>query len=91
MEIITDYKWKSLLCFYELTKKEKQDLDWIEEETARVFRYRGNVYSLDEFMAIPNGAFPTKWHGYHSDSFFSGILIEVSEDGEQYRVGTYIS
>lgn len=22
------------------------------------------------------------WHGFHSDSFFSGVAIQVSRDGE---------
>lgn len=30
------------------------------------------------------------WDGYHSDSYFSGIVIKLSPDGEQYQVGTYI-
>ena len=31
-----------------------------------------------------------EWHAYLSDSFFSGILIRVSDDGEQYQIATFI-
>lgn len=92
LEIKTDRKWKNLLYFYELTEKEKKELDWIEDDTASVFRYRGNVYALDEFMRIPDGAEDLKgWDGYRSDSYFSGIVVKISDDGEQYMAGTYIS
>ena len=92
IEIITDHKWKPFLYFYELTEREKEELDWITDDSMNVFRYRGNVYSIDEFMRFDKHApFPETWHGYKSDSYFSGILIEISNDGEMYRVGLYLS
>ena len=29
------------------------------------------------------------WDGYISDSFFSGVLIKISDDNEEYQIGTY--
>lgn len=94
LKIITNNHWHNFLYGYELTEEEKKEFDWLSEEeieTDTFFRYRGNCYSLSEFMRIPKGMFPSNWHGYHSDSFFSGILIEVSEDAETYKVGLYLS
>ena len=54
------------------------------------FKYRGYWYHLDGFMRCPNGMFEGKWNGYTSDSFFSGVLIAISDDGETYKVATYI-
>jgi len=31
------------------------------------------------------------WHGHKGDSFFSGTLIRVSDDGEEYQIATYLS
>jgi hypothetical protein len=31
------------------------------------------------------------WDGYQSDSYFSGVVIKISPDGEQYKIGTYFS
>ena len=60
--------------------------------------YRDKTYHLSEFSNLnnkahyPNGSpFPIPWNGYISDSYFSGIVIELSEDGEMYRIGTYFS
>ena len=68
------------------------------------FRYRGVIYDPSEFMAVPsplNGwalehddsADPefSKWQGYQSDSYFSGVVIRYSDDCERYQVGTYMS
>ena len=89
MQIKTDHKWKNFLDWYQLTDKEKADFDYM---STSFIRYRGAVYSMDDFMVLDaQSPFPGKWHGYQSDSFYSGVLIELSDDGEQYRIGTYIS
>jgi hypothetical protein len=31
------------------------------------------------------------WDGVVSDTYFSGVLIALSNDGEEYIVGTYYS
>jgi hypothetical protein len=101
IEIITDNKWKDLKYGHEVPEKVLNDqFDWLDEEE-RVggygfIKYRGNWYHLSEFMCIEkqhndddDGAF-SSWHGYKSDSFFSGVVIKVSDDGEGYKIGTYI-
>lgn len=40
-------------------------------------------------MRIPHGSDFKGWDGYASDSYFSGVLIKLSRDGEEYMVGTY--
>lgn len=69
------------------------DFDWTDEDdTDGFFRYRGVWYHVSMFTRIPelrdedrfNG-----WHGIHNDSFFSGVVIALSSDGEEFRVGTY--
>lgn len=38
-----------------------------------------------------SGDVMSAWHGYHGDSYFSGVLIRLSDDGERYQVATYFS
>jgi hypothetical protein len=54
------------------------------------FRYRGHWYHLDQFMPAPIATI-AGWDGYASDSYFSGIVIKLSRDGERIKVGTYFS
>jgi len=70
-------------------------------EFIEVIRYRGEVYRLDDFMAVHNRFYnpnPPDWllpfDGYLNDSYFSGILIQYAGDdcGEiGYKVYTFIS
>jgi|TARA_R110002020_G_scaffold144633_3_gene317688 hypothetical protein len=80
------------------------DLDWTDEnDNDGYFCYRGIWYHTGQFMRFCGTAWiespdPTvsstevqsdKWDGYHGDSFFSGILIKLSDDCETYRIATY--
>jgi hypothetical protein len=95
LKIITDHKWKNFLYGYELTKWEQKDFDHLSQEeidSGAFFRYRKQVYSLEGFMVIMGPENPLKsWDGYQSDSYFSGVVLRVSKDGEQYQVGLYLS
>jgi len=74
--------------------------DWNEEtgEEEACFKHKGNTYFLSEFVNIHNKVHnpnPPEWmkefDGYMSDSYFSGLLIKLSECGEGVKVYTYIS
>lgn len=69
--------------------KVRDEYDWMDDQefyAAEFFRYKGRVYSLDEFTAT--GAFPG-FDGNYADSFFSGVLVRVVYDGESVVVGRY--
>ena len=93
--ITTDNKWKKFKYRNEVPGNVLQNqFDYLDAETyfdGFIF-YRGVWYHLSEFMVCgQNSPFPKKWEGYTSDSFFSGVLLRVSPDGERYMIATYIS
>jgi len=56
------------------------------------FRYRGNVYDIGEFMRCESKDSPlASWHGYSSDSMFSGVLIRLVDNGESVIVARFYS
>ena len=62
--------------------------DWLDEDSDDgFFCYRGTWYHLSQFISANDNG----WQGYHSDSYFSGVVLRLSPDGETYIVGTYIS
>lgn len=81
---------------WELSPKERAEfdyLDWqaIEDgcDSATLFRYKGVLYDLREFQRVqPNSLFDP-WDGYMSDSFFSGLVIRLVDNGERCVVGRY--
>lgn len=55
-----------------------------DETTDGFIQWRGYWYHLDQFMI---GA-PGDWHGVCGESYFSGMLIKVHEDGT-YTIASY--
>jgi hypothetical protein len=94
MRYTTDHKWKSFKYRYEVPQAVlDSDFDYqdAEETFDGYFRYRNVWYHLDGFMRSDDGHFsdaPIRIHGFASDSAFSGVGIEISSDGETYRVTT---
>lgn len=95
MTIKSDKKWRNLLYEDELPKKQRKEFDYLNDEefaTRNFAKYRGNYYDVNEFMRVPdNGSAFAKWDGYMSDTYFSGVLITLSSDGEQYKIGRFYS
>ena len=64
-------------------------LDWTnEDDCGGYIHYKGYWYHLSEFMRhSPHD----DWHGSRADGFYSGVVIRLSEDGEEYQIGTWIA
>ena len=95
-EIRTNNQPRELLSQFDLTEKEKAEFDYMDdpenEAGIEFFRYKGQIYTLGDFMRLDkNNPFPGDWHGYKGDSFFSGLLIRLDDTGESVVVGQYFS
>lgn len=93
MEIRTNNRPRHIICGFELSDKEKQGFEYLaaDLDTASFFRYKGQVYDLGEFMRIGENSPLSGWHGYASDSYFSGIVVKYCNDYESVIVGRYFS
>ncbi len=95
MNIITNNQWRNMLYGYELPESVKSDFDYIDDiDSSDFIKYRGVYYSVCDFMRLPEVGGPDfgeQWDGYASDSFFSGVLIQLSPEDNIYKVATYIS
>jgi hypothetical protein len=73
--------------------------DNVNPDIESCFKYKGITYFLSEFMPVEldspfclfNKEGEKLFDGYHSDSFFSGILIKLDENSEAIKAYTYIS
>ena len=91
INIITNNKPRQLIYGYELTDKQKQDFDYIDDIDSHDFvKYKNNIYDLSEFMRVENNDSLKDWHGYSSDSFFSGTLVKYL-DSDTVIMGWYYS
>lgn len=69
--------------------KIRQQFDYLtdeEFENESFISYKGYVYAMSDFMRIEKDSTgdlaQLGWHGYSSDSFFSGVLIKLCDDGD---------
>jgi hypothetical protein len=106
MKIKTNNVPRDVIYGWELYANEREQFDYIDwdavergETMPEFFRYKGELYDLGEFATTGHimDDEVTKWDGYQSDSFFSGIVIRwPREDGqsepdfERVIVGTYM-
>ena len=99
MKIITNNKQRSIIYGFELSDKEKEQFDYLDDiDECSFFRYKGDIYDMGEFIRIDQSIVPhpqrsawENWHGYSSDSFFSGVLVRYAGDYESVIVGRYYS
>lgn len=99
LTIKTDSKYKPFVYRSEVPAKILAgQFNHLSEDDASdgFFCYRGAWYHLSAFMRSDSADAFTEggkgaWDGYAADSYFSGVLIRVSRDGETYCVGTYLS
>jgi hypothetical protein len=94
LTIKTDHKWRDLVYRFDVPAKvlaDQFDYQDAEEILDGFFYYRGYWYHLDDFMAVNGHGDLKDWDGYSCDSYFSGVLIKLSSDGEQIKIGTYFS
>jgi hypothetical protein len=100
LTIITNNVPRNLTDDYELSPEERKEFDYLNwdkieagEDSATFFRYKGQLYDLGEFETtrlMPEFSPIRKWHGYHSDSFFSGIVVRYANE-DQIVVGRFYS
>jgi hypothetical protein len=97
LTITTNNCARDILYWQDLTEKEKEQFDYLDSEEGQndawFFRYRGIAYDLGEFSATHGmeGFKARGWHVYHSDSFFSGILVKYVDNYNSVIVATYYS
>lgn len=92
MRIVSDFKWKQFKYDYQVSKKVLQDYEHLQGDSFDGFiKYRNRFYHLSDFLSVQDKALQQKgWHGIYNDSYFSGILIAVSDCGEMYKIATFI-
>jgi len=94
LTIKTNNHWRDWLSGIDLPESEKANFDYLDDfESGMFLKYKAQYYSMENFMYCSLGSiFGEKgWHAYAGDSYFSGVLIAISDDGQMYKIGTYYS
>ena len=96
LQIITNNQTRDLVALADLPESVQSDFDYITDDAIydnRMFCYRGAWYDIGDMMQIC-GDHPSEfsnWHGYESETFFSGILVKLNPIDDTVIVGRYFS
>ena len=95
MKVITNYNWREFRYGNEVPESVHADYEHLEESEHydMWIWYRSRWYHISDFLAWntpwtgPKPADLAYWDGMVTDTFFSGVVIKVSEDCEKYQIG----
>ena len=80
MDIKSNYHWRPVIVWHDLTEKEQTEFDYLDApEDASFIRYKGVVYDVGDIMRLDS---TPPWQGYSADSYFSATFFRFSSDGE---------
>ncbi len=103
MRTTTNNNWRNFKYGHEVPDSILKDYDWLSEDESLNgwIHYRNEWYHVAQFMrcedwstqhfARKDGDKVEQWHAYSADTYFSGLIIRISDDGEQYQIGRYFS
>lgn len=96
MKVRTNNVPRYLVNWYDLTTKQKADLDWRDTEELQDafsgFIFKGQVYDLSDFTVIDNVNYPVKdWNGAFAQSAFHAVLVKLNPSEETVIVGEFFS
>jgi hypothetical protein len=86
MEYVSNYHERNLTYGYELSEKERKGFDYLDNDNFDMhdfLRYRGELYDIEEFTTLEH----PYWQGVRADTYFSGIVVRFTDDGESVIVG----
>lgn len=92
MQIITNNVPRPMLALWELPADMQKEFDYVlpDDGSCRFVKYKGewmDCFDMMRVLFVPNFK---GWHGYASDSYFSGTLVRFVDD-DQVIVGRYYS
>jgi hypothetical protein len=99
LQVTTDHKYKDFKYRDEVPPAIlESQFDWTNEDYLEhgsysdgFICYRGFWYHVGDFMVDTPPSLDVEWQGFAADSFFSGVAIAISDDGEQYKIATVIA
>jgi hypothetical protein len=85
LTIKTNNQYRQTITWNDLSAKEQKEFDYLEtdeeQQEAIFIKYRGVIYNMSEFMRI-SAENMKGWHGGVADTFFSGVLIKINDEGD---------
>ena len=90
MIIKTNNKPRNIVSFFELKKKHQEEMRDVYADMAedlQFFTYKDDVYCLDDFCVFDKSGQLNKWDAALGTSYFTAVVIKLTNRGESVIVG----
>jgi hypothetical protein len=94
--ITTNFVPRDLISAFELNgaqySKLRKEFDYMNDadfDSAMFFKYRGQVYALEEFLRTEGDLLAQGWQGICNQTYFSGLVVKIVQSCESVVVGRY--
>ena len=94
MKITTNNHFRDIIYVFQLSECERKEFGYYSDEEleySRFFKYKGHLFTLDDFLRTDGELAEKGWQGFSPDSCFSGVCIKFSSDHEKIIVGSFYS
>lgn len=91
LTIKTNNQYREILMGYDVPEQYRDDFDYMDNiDENMFFKYKGQYYALDQFMVGTSDREELEgFHGIHNATYFSGVLIKLSDCGDMVQVASY--
>ena len=92
MKITTNNQQRPIVYWDDLPESAQDEYDYLSDTGSSFFKYKGRYYSFDEFLGCKDGGIFHGWHGYHSETAFSGVVVKhcIEWPTDSVIVGTFV-
>jgi hypothetical protein len=92
LTVTTNNHIRPLVSWHDISENSRGWFDYLDDDARHDYRlvaYRGAYYDVFDMMRAPEPLSASGWHGYSSDTYFSGIVVRLNDDAESVVVGCY--
>ena len=86
MKITTNNQQRPIIYWHALPEAARQQYERTSDVDSSFFKYKGHYYAFDEFSGCKDGGIFAGWHGFKSESAFSGVVVKHCNDGDNNSV-----
>jgi len=86
MKITTNNQQRPIIYWYDLPEAAQDEYERTSDTDSSFFQYKGQYYAFDEFSGCRDDGPFAGWHGYKSETAFSGVVVKHCNDWDNDSV-----
>ena len=92
--VTTNNNARPLVSWHDIPENLRGWFDYLDDNMrheSRLVLYRGAYYDVFDMLRAPASLSASGWHGYVSETYFSGIAVRLNHDDDTVVIGRYFA